>query len=367
VRDVLGVRELNRATLARQMLLRRWKLPAADAIERLVGMQAQVPADPYVGLWSRVEGFRHDELAGLMDERHAVRGTLMRATLHLVTARDMLALRPVVQPVIDRAFRTGSPFGRGVEGMDLEALLAVGRELVEERPRTRAQLRSSLGERWPDRDDDSLAMAITYLVPMVQVTPRGIWGKSAQPTWTTVEAWLDRPIDPASSPDDMVMRYLGGYGPAAVNDVQAWSGLTRLREVIERLRPRLRVFHDEGGRELFDLPDAPRPEADTPASVRFLPEFETALIGYKDRTRMIGDENHHEGSGSGTLGIYRAFLVDGFVGGRWKLVREDRAATLVVERAHPLSKKDDAAVAEEGARLLAFVAGEAGESRVELR
>jgi hypothetical protein len=362
VHDVLGVRELNRATLARQMLLRRWKLPAADAIERLVGMQAQVPTDPYIGLWARLDGFRHDELAGLLADRHAVRGTLMRSTLHLVTARDMLAVCPVMQPVIDRSFRTGSPFGRRVEGVDLEALLAAGRELVEERPRTRAELRSLLGERWPDHDDDALAMAITYLLPMVQVTPRGVWGKSAQATWTTVEAWLGRPVDPVPSLDGVVTRYLGGFGPASVNDVQAWSGLTRLREVIDRLRPRLRVFRGEAGRELFDLPDAPRPKADAPAPVRFLPEFENALIGYRDRSRVIGAE----GRGSDPPGIFRAFLVDGFVGGRWDLVREHGVARLVVEPARRLSKREGAAVAEEGARLLGFVAGD-DEPHVEVR
>ena len=246
------------------MLLERASLPAADAIERLVGMQAQVPIDPYVGLWTRLEGFQPKQLADLITTRRAVRASLMRATIHLVTARDMRRLRPLMDPVIERMFWTGSPFGRALDGVDIGALVAMVRELIEERPRTRAELRPLLAERWPDHDSDALS-AIGYLLPVIQVPPRGVWGTGGQATWTTAESWLGRPLDHDPSIEDVVLRYLGGYGPAAVMDIQAWCGLTKLGAVVERLRPRLRVFHDEAGRELFDLPDAEPPDPDTPA------------------------------------------------------------------------------------------------------
>jgi hypothetical protein len=362
--EVLSVRTLNRATLARQMLLERVSLPASDAIERLVGMQAQVPIDPYVGLWTRLDGFRPEELASLLTERRAVRASLMRATIHLVTARDMRRLRPLMRPVIDRMFWTGSPFGRAIKGVDVDALVAMVRELVEERPRTRAELRPLLAERWPRHDGDALS-AIGYLLPVVQVTPRGVWGKSGQATWTTAESWLGRPLDPNPSIDDMVMRYFAGYGPAAVMDIQAWCGLTKLREVVERLRPRLRVFRDEDGRELFDLPDATRPQPDTPAPARFLPEYDNALLGYKDRTRMIVEESRRR-LDSDILGNFSTFLVDGRIGGRWKLARERDTATLTIEPVVGLSKAEAADLTDEGVKLLAFLAPDIDSRDVQL-
>jgi hypothetical protein len=349
--EVLDRRALNRALLARQLLLHRWKLSAAGTIEGLVGLQAQEPQDPYVGLWTRLEGFRPEELTGLLTERKAVRIGLMRATIHLVTARDCLALRPVMQPVLERAY-SSSPFTRAAAGVDLEELLAVSRALYEERPRTTKEIRQLIHERWPDRDSTSLVHAARFLLPLVQVPPRGLWRAGGQVTQTTAPAWLGRPLERSPSPDRAVLRYLAAFGPATVGDVRTWSGLTGLRQVIERLRPGLITFRDEKGRELFDLPDAPRPDPNTPAPPRFLPQFDNVALSHADRSRIVSEEHRRrllsdEGFGLATV------LVDGFVRGTWKL---SKSGPLEVRAFDWMTRKERSAVAEEGVRLLEFLA-----------
>lgn len=344
-------RELNRALLDRQLLLRRSDLPALRAVEHLVGMQAQSPKAPYFGLWARLSGFEPDELTRLVLRRGVVRIALMRSTVHLVTADDCLTLRPLVQPALERGL---SNFRRGLGGVDLAEVAALGRRLVEERPRGTGELRAEFLARWPDRDPDALAAATRNLVPCVQVPPRGLWGKSGQVRLTSVEAWLGRDLVREPAPDAVVVRYLAAFGPAGVRDVQAWSGLTGLAEVLHRLRPRLRAFRDQNGRELYDLPDAPRPDPETPAPVRFLPEFDNLLLSHADRTRVISDADRRRlmTNGNATRG---SFLVDGFFRGTWKIGN----ASLSIDPFARLSKQDAAAVSEEAGRLLEF-AGAAG-------
>ena len=363
---VLTLRELNRATLERQMLVRRQKLPAAEAIEHLVGLQAQTPNPPYVGLWTRLEGFHPDELARLITDRRAVRIALMRNTIHLVTARDCLKLRPLLQPIFDRALYANRTHRAGIDGMDVEAVVAAGRALLEVRPRTAKELGELLQERWPNRDPSSLARAIRHLVPLVQVPPRGIWGKSGQATHTTAEAWLGRPLDPDPSLDELVVRYLAAFGPATVMDVQTWSGLARLGEVTDRLRPHLRTFRDERGKELFDLPDAPRPDPDTPAPPRFLPEFDNLILSHADRTRIIANDYRKEIASKNGM-VPATVLVDGFVRGTWKTERTRGKVTLVIEPFEPLFKEDCDALAEEGEQLVRFVAEPEGAETFKVR
>jgi Winged helix DNA-binding domain len=347
---VLSRRDLNRATLHRQLLLDRHHLTTTAALEHLAGMQAQAPNAPYVGLWTRLVDFRPEQLAGLITGRQVVRGPLLRATVHLVTAADFLALRPVVQPVLERAF-AASPFGRAIVGVDRDALLAAARKLLIERPRTRAELGPLLAQRWPGHDPTSLAYAATHLMPLVQVPPRGVWGASGPAAWTTAESWLGRPLDPEPAPARLVVRYLAAFGPATVRDMQVWSGLTRLREVTERVRPALRTFRGDDGAELLDLADAPRPDPDTPAPARFLPEYDNLLLSYADRTRIITDGRRvplYPGNG----GAYGTVLVDGFHRGTWQIT----PAGLAVETFTQLSTEDHEALAGEGERLLAFAA-----------
>jgi len=355
---VLSQRALNRALLERQHLLRRRRASAAEEIEHLVAMQAQVPNSPYVGLWTRLEGFQPAELADMIVKRRAVRLGIMRNTVHLVTARDCLNLRSLFQPMLERTLRS-SPFGRHLVGLEMRAVLAEASRAMVEKPRTFSQLGSLLHERWPDRDATSLAYAIRHLLPIVQVPPRGVWGKSAQPTWTTAEHWLGRPLESEPSLDRLILRYLKAFGPAAVSDISAWSGLTALRSVVELLRPKLRTFVDERGRELFDVPDGPLPDPQTPAPPRFLPEYDNILIGHDDRTRVI-DPAYRYSIFMGTL------LVDGFVQGTWGIKRAGDATTLAIEPLRRLTQAERSAVAEEGERLVTFVAGDAPHREVRI-
>ena len=355
--DRLGARALGRATLARQLLLRRaTDTTALEALEVLVGMQGQAPHAPYLGLWTRLEGFRASELSELITSRRAVRAPLMRATIHLVSARDCMRLRRAVQPVLERAF-AGSPFD--VSGVESDALLEAGTALLAERPSTRVELAGSLATTWPENDPASLAQAITYLVPVVQVPPRAVWGQSGAARWSTVDAWLGRPVSDDPAPlEGVVLRYLAAFGPATIRDVQTWSGLTRLAAVVDRLRPRLRAFRDDHGAELFDLPQAPRPDPETPAPPRFLPEYDNLLLSHADRTRFIpGGERvplpPGPGARSGTL------LVDGVLTATWRITAHRRVALLEISPFRSLRERG--AITAEGERLLRFVIEDAAD------
>jgi hypothetical protein len=362
---VLGPRALNRSTLARQWLLARSPTPVAAALTHLVALQAQVPVDPYVALWSRLEPFDPHDLSALLAERRALRAPLLRATLHLTTDQDFLDLFPAARAVLVRNLYTGSPFGRRLGEVDVEAVLVAARTLLDEAPRSQAALRPLLAERWPDADVDALVYAVTHLEPVVQVPPRGLWATSGGVAWARAETWLGRPVAAEADLGRLVERYLAAYGPAGVRDAQTWSGLTRLGEVFERLRPRLMVFQDETGRELFDLPDAPRPDPDTPAPVRFLPQYDNLLLAHADRSRFLSDATRAAAWPAVWVG---SCLVDGLVAGTWRVDGTPAAkqASLEVAPFAPLPDESLEALEAEGRRLLTFLRPRATSSEVRL-
>jgi hypothetical protein len=364
---VLSERALNRALLSRQLLLSRPELPAAAsgrraaviaAIEHLAGLQAQAPFPPYYGLWSRLAGFRRGDLAELITDRSVVRIALMRGTIHLVSARDCLPLRQLVQPVLDRGLR-GS-FGKQLAGVDIGAVAAAGRELVEAQPMTFSELGAALAGQWPDHLPAALAQAVRAHVPLVQVPPRAVWGQAGQSRHTSAEHWLSHPASSATGPaltlPGLVSRYLAAFGPASARDLAAWSGLTGLRPALADLRPELVTFRDEQGTELFDLPSAPRPGEDEPVPVRLTAEFDNLLLAHADRSRVVRAEDLKRFS---TInGIFPgSVLIDGFAAGLWRLARAKGTATLTIELFAAVRQRDE--VAQEAGRMLDFCAPEA--------
>ncbi len=348
----LSRRQLNRALLARQMLMERAAAPLPDTIERLVGLQSQTPNSPYLALWSRVAEFSPQALGQLLSDRRAVRIALQRSTIHLVSAADCLAVRPVLQPVITRSL--SGNYRRQLEGVDIALLEAAGRALVDEQPCTFAQLGERLSPQFSGRDPHALAMGVRAAVALVQVPPRGVWGESGLARHTSAEAWLGQPLGTDTTADELLLRYLRAFGPATVKDAQTWSGLTRLNEVVARLRPQLRSFTDEHGAQLWDVQDGLMPDADRPAPVRFLPDYDNVLLSHADRTRVIAAE-HRPLIFSGN-GIYATVLVDGFAAARWRLDRGQRTATLVVQPFAKLTAAERTAIAEEAMRLLELLA-----------
>jgi hypothetical protein len=363
----LSLRALNRATLHRQLLLQRTAQPAGRAVADLAGMQAQAPLAPYVGLWTRLTGFRPAHLENLLTERAVVRAHVMRNTVHLTGAHDFIAFRPLFQPLIDRALR--GTFGRRLAGVDLAAVTRIASPLLAEHPLTRVQLAAELAPHWPDHDPGSLAYAATHLLPLVQVPPRGLWSQTGPATFFLASTWLagedPAPLEPAVAVEQLVLRYLAAYGPASVADVRAWSGLSRLREVTERLGDRLRPVAGPDGARLLDLAEAPSPDPDVPAPPRFLPEYDNLLLSFADRSRVIPHDRPvplppGHGASAGTL------LIDGQWQANWKIIRGngksgngksgDGQAILRVEPFVRLGAADREAIEAEGAGLLAFAA-----------
>lgn len=344
---------LNRATLARQGLLERAKVPPAEMVERLVGLQTQAPNPPYTGLWSRVEGFAFDDLAALLEAREVVRIVTLRGTVHLHTAADARSLRPFTQRVIERQF--ASNHAKRIDAFDPVVAVALARERLADGPATGPELGSALAAHWPDAPVEALSNAARCLLPLVQIPPRGVWGKSGAPTYALLDEWTGHPLHESGGvPSDIVRRYLAGFGPATVKDTQTWSGVTRLGTAFAALGDELIEFEGPNGERLFDLIDAPRPPADTPAPVRLLPEWDNLLIGYADRSRVV-DPEHRKAIFTSNGIMPGTVLIDGRVAATYRVTAPTakQPAQLTVSPFEPLPTSASDALEAEALGLLA--------------
>lgn len=348
----LTLRQLNRALLSRQLLLHRAELTPYEATQALVGLQAQVVNPPYIGLWTRLKAFQRADLVNLIDQRKIVRAAFFRSTLHLVTDTDYLQFWRSVQPALVRGFR--SFHGTRIKGLDVDQLVATATPFYAAQPTTPAEQRQYLTTLAPDRDANSLEYGVRSYLPLVQMPPGGFWGKGGSIRYVMADQYFGRAPVESDDPRPLILRYLAAFGPASVMDVQAWSGLTKLKAVMERLRPELVIYQDENGVELFDLPDAPLPPADTPAPVRFMPEYDNLVLSHADRNRVLPDV--HRSKVLLSAGRVRStLLVDGFVRGAWKIEATKKSATLLIEPFEPLSATVQSELADEGERLLRWV------------
>lgn len=345
---MLSARDLNRATLARQMLLERAPVDVVEGVRRLAGVQAQEPRPPYLGLWARLEGFARDDLHGALRDGRVLRATAMRGTLHALAAEDFATWRPALQPVLETAL---AAIKDRSEGLDREATLAAARELLAERPRTFGETRAALSERFGGVDERALGFLTRMCLPLVMVPSEDRWSFARDSPFALADDRVGE-ADLAA----LVRGYLGAFGPATVRDAETWSGLKGLAGTFAALRDELVTFADERGRELFDLPGAPRPGPDVAAPPRLLPEFDNLVLAHADRTRVIDDEHRPLLTKTGNLRIRPTYLVDGRVAGAWALAAKKRRATVTLEpfaKAPP--KRVLAALAREAESLARFV------------
>ena len=322
----ISTAQLNRTLLDRQGLLERSVTPVPVMIERLAGLQAQVPSNPYVALFSRIENFDPAELSRLVETKEAIRIPVMRATIHLLTARQARYVVPLAAPVLAGTFR--SQFRKHLGGAGQDEIAAAGRELLERGPMTRAEVGKALLERWPDLTFDLLGQTVAHLLPLMQVPPRGEWGASHRATLGLVEreAGIELEADPGT--ERLVLDYLAAFGPATSADLRNWSRLTGLKAVIDRMRPDLRVYENEEGRELLDHPQGELTDPGVPAPVRFLPEYDNVLLGHQDRSRVLAGLGP---SVPGPTGRWIGTLMaDGHFRGYWKLEEDEDPVRLTI-------------------------------------
>ena len=353
--------QLNRAVLARQRLLERSVEPVVAAVEGIAGLQAQEPASPYIGLWSRLTTFDAAALDTAFRDRRVVKATFVRATLHAVSRNDYRAIFPAVLPMLRRLTRRERGGGPGEDQL---ARLATAALAFADRPRSNVDLREHVAEFADGLAPDDALWWVRRHVPFVHVPSDVAWSFGRRPSLIAAGAWLEGDAfeQEERALERLVRRYLGAFGPATAADIAAWSGLPvgRFRPAIATIDAggELRRFSGERGRDLLDLAGAPLPDAETPAPVRFLPMWDSLVLAHADRTRVISDDHRRVvvGSNGDTL---PTFLVDGRVAGLWwaePAGRGGQPPRIVLEPFGRLRAADRRALEAEGERLAAFVA-----------
>ncbi|HWU17690.1 MAG TPA: winged helix DNA-binding domain-containing protein [Devosia sp.] len=361
--ETLSDRQLNRATLARQWMLERADIAIPDAITFLLGLQAQTTNTPYIALWNRLAGFNHGALTALITDKTLLRATTMRTTLHLHTVADMRGIRPLVQPVLDRTFSSVAK-SRAINA-DRLAVNRQGVAIIDEAPMTSGELGRRLLEHFPDSDPLVLAQVVQGAETLIQIPPTRIWGHGGAPLLMRIENWIGQGLGEPIPLLELVLRYLAAYGPASVRDMQTWCGLTRLAPAFEAVREQLLEFRGEDGRTLYDLPGALRPAPDTPAPVRFLPDYDNVFLGFADRSRL--QPAYAKERMVVVNGYVATFTLDGFIAGNWTVNRTRNGLTIELAPFRKLTRAEKASVEAEGLAIGAFLADGMGPATVEWR
>ena len=349
-------RQLNRATLARQLLLERADLPIPDAVGRLAGMQMQEELPVHVGLWSRLTGLTRESVLAAFDGRTLIRGTAMRGTLYAFAADDFPWVRSTIGPglaadALAYVKRTASPAEVAAAIDHLTGRFADG-------PMTADRMRDEVAALLPGCDVRTVTYAARMALPLVQLPGGGRVGVSAFSTKTPfalAETWLGRPLPAEPDVPALVRRYLAAAGPAAAADVGAWSGLPGPTTLLKGMEGELVTYRGEGKTLLYDVPGGLLPDPETPAPPRLLPAFDNLLLSHKDRTRVVTDEHRARLYQKGNLRILASILVDGEAVGTWRIHTARRVTTLTLLPFIPITKPDRVALTGEAEALARFL------------
>ncbi|MGH2905506.1 MAG: winged helix DNA-binding domain-containing protein [Solirubrobacterales bacterium] len=354
--------QLNRALLARQQLLKRKRVAIPRLLDQIGPLQTQEPKDAFVALWSRIEGFDSAKLKRAAEQCEIVRGSNLRCTIHTVSAADFLDYRLLLSSVIERD--TANWRDRYI-GLDIAKVSKAVRALLADgQPRSAREIREVLAPKFPKVHPEGISHCARIHVPVVMTPTEDRWGYSRPPKLMTAEQWFEEPLRKRAL-GDLLLRGIAAVGPASTADLRTWSGMPGVREALEPHLPELMVFRDEVGRELYDLPDAPRPRADTPAPVRFLGEYDNFALSHADRSR-IGDSADAKLLNWSKNGR-RAFtlLIDGHVRATWQInvTKSEARLTIMPFRKEPKAALDE--LAAEGQRFIEYMEPDAASHVVE--